>query len=265
MAGMALIVAHFNAVPSGRLWLFFHIAVVLGVLFIRGARAERIKPWLSILIVVINFSELTFLVHVVNPVDMDVWLIRADYRLTGLHPTVWLQRFTRPLLTEILQWIYAMFYFLPIILAMRLWRRDEMDRFAYFAFQIVLGFYISYVGYFLVPAVGPRFTLTDLHSLPLKGLWLRDSLDHWLTRLEGPQRDAFPSGHTMITLMTMAFARRLDKAYFRLVLPVGSLLIISTVYLRYHYVTDVLAGALWAVVSWWIGMRLFRYIYKTPA
>jgi membrane-associated phospholipid phosphatase len=60
-------------------------------------------------------------------------------------------------------------------------------------------------------------------------------------------RDCMPSGHTMMTLMTMimAFSMRSGLRWYYLVL--GSSLIFATVYLRYHYVVDVLAGMLWAM------------------
>jgi membrane-associated phospholipid phosphatase len=40
---------------------------------------------------------------------------------------------------------------------------------------------------------------------------------------------------------------------------VGSLLIISTVYMRYHYVIDVLAGILFFFFTIWSGKRLNRW------
>ena len=256
-----LLVVHFQKVENAGFWLAYHLTVILFLVSVHGKRVELFKPWLSIVFLMVNFTELHYLVHTVHPHDYDSWLVRADYRLLGLHPTLWLERYTYPLLTEILQWIYASFYFLPILLAWRLWKKKETDRFAYFVMQIVLGFYLSYLGYFLVPAVGPRFTLGDIQTLPLDGVWLRQSIDRLLSAMEQQQRDAFPSGHTMITLLTIYYARLYDRKYFAFVTVLGGLLIFSTVYLRYHYLVDVFAGALWAAVSGWIGMRLFSYIY----
>ena len=57
-------------------------------------------------------------------------------------------------------------------------------------------------------------------------------------------RDCFPSGHTEIALVVLLYAWRFERRYFCGLLPAVGLLLFSTVYLRYHYVVDVLAGAL---------------------
>jgi membrane-associated phospholipid phosphatase len=67
-----------------------------------------------------------------------------------------------------------------------------------------------------------------------------------LDRLESAHYDCFPSGHTELTILAWWGSRmvsnRLFKAYFAYTPP----LIFATVYLRYHYSVDVLAGAVLA-------------------
>ena len=61
-------------------------------------------------------------------------------------------------------------------------------------------------------------------------------------------RAAFPSLHAAVSLLTLTYAWRYLRWY---VLPLGIVvtgLITSTVYLRHHYVVDLLAGAL--LVPW---------------
>jgi membrane-associated phospholipid phosphatase len=41
--------------------------------------------------------------------------------------------------------------------------------------------------------------------------------------------------------------------------PLGSLLIFATVYLRYHYVVDLIGGFLFAVFSLWSGKIIFNW------
>jgi membrane-associated phospholipid phosphatase len=43
------------------------------------------------------------------------------------------------------------------------------------------------------------------------------------------------------------------------VVVLGSLLIISTVYLRYHYVIDLIAGALFMIFTLWTAPKLFNW------
>jgi membrane-associated phospholipid phosphatase len=260
----AVIVFHWHAVPFPLLLLFYHLLIVAFVLVLpnlgSGAAIRWIRDWNPLLIIPTSFAELHYLVHNVSPVDMDAFLINIDYWIFGVHPTVWFEQLTFPLLTEILQWIYTTFYFLPLVMGYILYKKDDLSHFHFFVFLMVYGFYISYIGYFIVPAIGPRFTLTNMQTFPLEGVWLFGSIQHALNTLENIQRDAFPSGHTEVTLLIMFYARRHAPRYFLVLTVIGTGLILSTVYLRYHYVIDVIAGILLAIAVWYSAPYLYRKI-----
>jgi len=67
-----------------------------------------------------------------------------------------------------------------------------------------------------------------------------------------------PSGHTQIVLMVLYLAYRYEKFLFYIFFPIICGLILSTVYLRYHYVVDLFAGVAFAIVSLIIAPRLYR-------
>ena len=249
---LLLIVFNFSVIENAVVLSLFHVFVILLLFWIPNAPNNLFinwfKTWSPIVIIPINFTELHYLVHPVSPMDFDKALIDLDFYIFGVHPTVWMEKFTTPWVTEYLQIIYTTFYFLPIILAIILWRKKEYQEFDSFVFVIVFGFYLSYLGYFIVPAVGPRFTLDHLQSFPITGVWATDAIRHTLDTLENIQRDAFPSGHTEMTLLSMIYAYKYSKKYFYVLLVIGTSLIFSTVYLRYHYVVDVFAGIILALV-----------------
>ncbi len=243
---LTIIFFNYAKIPNGLFLIVIHLTIIGFLLWLpnlgNGRLLNLIRVWNLIPIILFNFSELHFIVHNVRPHDLDYWLIQLDQMIFGVHPTVWLERWHHPLLTEYLQIVYTSFYFLPLILAYLLFRQNRMEEFDYFAFIVVYGFYTSYLGYFLVPAIGPRFTLEHLQTFPLHGLWVANHLQTLLNTLENIQRDAFPSGHTELTVLTMFFAAKYHRKYFYVLLLIGSSLIFSTVYLRYHYVVDVFAG-----------------------
>jgi membrane-associated phospholipid phosphatase len=115
-------------------------------------------------------------------------------------------------------------------------------------FGVVLGFYLSFLGYFLFPAIGPRFTLTHLQTVDLHGIFSADTIRDTLNFLERFKQDAFPSGHTAVVLLVLFYAWQFVRGLFWVFLPVVVALIFSTVYLRYHYMVDVLAGIALAVL-----------------
>jgi membrane-associated phospholipid phosphatase len=187
----------------------------------------------------------------------DWGLIAADRWIFGTDPTVWLFRFAHPIATELLQLAYASFYLLPLAVAGELYLGGGESRFRQWVFVCGCGFYLSFVGYLVLPAVGPRFSLHDVAATgrDLPGLWLTPSLRALIdgggmvpvgaardAALGLAPRDAFPSGHALVTLLTIFWAWRFRLGVRWAVTVVGALLVVATVYLRYHYVVDVLAG-----------------------
>jgi membrane-associated phospholipid phosphatase len=74
------------------------------------------------------------------------------------------------------------------------------------------------------------------------GLWLANPIHDALNLLEGIKRDAFPSGHTSVALLSLYYAVRFTPRLVPVIAPGVFLMILSTMYLRYHYLVDVLAG-----------------------
>jgi membrane-associated phospholipid phosphatase len=216
-----------------------------------------VRWWYPALLIPFIFSELQYLVHPINPVDIDAQLVAIDYALFGVHPTVWFERFTMPWVTEYMQLAYVTFYFLPFILCAPLYRQGQFLAFRVSLCALLLSYYVSYLLYFLTPARGPRFYLDAYHTLPLTGLWLTTPLQDTLDALEGIQWDAFPSGHTAIAVIVLVMAARYQRRLFYPLLVITVSLMISTVYLRYHYVIDVIAGVLLAI--WCLGVTFWVY------
>lgn len=231
-------------------------------------------------VIYLMYDQTHVFVHVVHHVDYDAEFIAADRWLFGTDPTTWLERFSFPALTEYLQLCYFLFYLMPIMQAWEWWRKGEKVNLDMFARGITFCYYISYLLYFIMPAIGPRFTLHNFHTLDvdLPGLlltpWLRDIIDVGggvARNMANPElfvnRDCMPSGHTMMTLVNILFAFQLKSRFRWFFTVVGGSLIFSTVYLRYHYGVDVLVGSFLALtmlpleprVNAWIGVQKKRW------
>ncbi len=242
-------------------------AVPALIAFLRARRPNPSKnlqilfDYYVIACIVVIFDGLGPLIRAVNPVDKDVHLIAFDRWLTGTDPTVFLERFATPFLTDVLTFFYSLYYFHPIVLGTLVLLDDRArpvaDRdFSRYAFTMVFVFFVSYVGYFLVPAVGPRFTVT--HAGPLPRGTVSRLIDDTLNTLERNKRDCFPSGHTMVVVAVLLEAARRSRKTFWVFLPFAVGLVAATVYCRYHYVADVLAGLGLAFVTVPLGNAIYR-------
>ena len=206
------------------------------------------RNWYPLPFVASCYKEMALLVPAVRSSNADQWLADLDFRFWGANPTVWVERLYNPVLTEFLQLIYTLFVPVVLLVAFELWRRGKVREFQYYAFLIALGFLVSYAGYMAVPARGPRFLLTHLQHVPLQGLWLFHGMQSMLDKLESAHYDCFPSGHTELTILAWWGSRVLSKRWFGIYFAYTPCIIFATVYLRYHYTVDLLAGVVTAAL-----------------
>lgn len=287
MIGFATILTAINIVFAARIHYWWQLCLIntalTGVIvwlgFARHSCGFRIlhyiHDWYTAPMVFLSFKELYFMIKPIHfGQDRDYLLIAADRWLFGVDPTHWLMQFSTPWLTELLQLAYTSFYFLFLLLGYEIYRRKMFDMFHYFMFTCVYGFFLSYLGYLLLPGVGPRFTLHDFSALDreLPGLWLTPAM-RWFVNwgesvvtnvsngaaLASAQRDVFPSGHTMMTLVLMYLSAKSHARVRWFIYIVGSLLIVATVYQRYHYVVDLIAGAAFMFLCVATSRRLYHY------
>jgi len=222
-----------------------------------GAAVWAFRHWYPLPYIGACYREMALLIPAIRRVEFDAGMAQLDRLLWGVYPTVWLERFCRAWLTEILQLIYVLFFAAVLLVAWLLWHRGRLEEFRYYAFVISLGFLTSFWGYLLVPVRGPRFWLENFHSAPLEGIWLFTDLRGLLDFLESAHYDCFPSGHVALTLVACWGAWRISPLLGRLYIIYGVVMAFSTVYLRYHYTVDLLAGALLAAAVLATAPRLY--------
>ena len=230
-----------------------------------------IRFWYPAFMIAFCFKEIYLLmIGLTGPLHDDI-LIRIDYMIFGANPTDVLFGISNPILTEFLQVVYDFFYVMPIIYAMELYLWHRYEELKYATFVILFGFYLSLIGYLILPAIGPRFTLHDFHTLNLElpGIFLtnvlRDIINFGESIPKGipnpedvAQRDAFPSGHTIIILLITYLSHKIKSKSFFFYLPYSILMIFSTVYLRYHYVIDLIAGGVIVLLTIFITNKIYK-------
>jgi len=255
---------------------FFVILFIYGLTYMDFHKKtifwEQFHYWYLIPTVFLAYKEAGEMINYVHAgKDYDYILIQIDRFIFGCDPAKVLFHITNPVLTEILQIAYATFFFLPVIMGVDLILTSRKRELTFGVFMVVYGFFLSYIGYFLWPAIGPRFTLFSFADTAkdLPGILTANSIRDILNSGEGippgtlnpaqaVQRDVFPSGHTQMTLLTMYLAYKFKIRSRKFIIPDGILLIFATVYLRYHYVVDLLGGTAFMIITLITG----KYIYN---
>lgn len=183
-----------------------------------------------------------------NPRRWDAALAAADARWLGRLVARWRGAFGRPpAFTDLVYLAYASFYFLPLTAAL-LARRRGPARFERTAFTILLGFYLSFLGYALWPAEGPRVPAA-LEAGRLGGGAIAEAIRTFLRQAEVTTLDAFPSGHTALSLLPAWLATGTHPRLAPLLWAWAAAVVFATVYISVHYAVDVLGGALLAALA----------------
>jgi membrane-associated phospholipid phosphatase len=73
-------------------------------------------------------------------------------------------------------------------------------------------------------------------------------------------RDCMPSGHTLNTIVNIYMAYKFRSKFRYMIYIFGSSLIFATIYLRYHYVVDVIAGMFCAYLVIKVEPRIGKWL-----
>lgn len=214
---------------------------------------------LPVFSVVVAFDTIGELIPYLNPRDIDILLLQLDRSILGFYPYVEFEKLATPLITELMQISYCVYYFLPFLIGVYLIKNGNKKEFYRALFFILLCYYLSYAGYIIFPALGPRYSIPHMFQYELNGLFLADRIKDFLNYLEGIKRDAFPSGHMGISLLFLYLMLRYSKKLFLISFIPVLFLMLSTIYCRYHYFVDILGGIVLTVVTLLIGNLYYNF------
>jgi membrane-associated phospholipid phosphatase len=263
----------FDRISWAYLLAVYHILMILLIGLIlfaysrfRGRFWRVLRCWYPILVLSAGFRELGYIIPCIHPFRPEFPYDKVLHKLDQMY-FLWVwefyERISTPLVTEILNICYWMYFFIPLILCLVLYCKGDLTMFHRVLCCLLIAWFISYLGYICIPAVGPHIAIDEQRPEVLNGILISKPLYWLILELEQGVPGAFPSGHTMITLCVLYLARHI-KAVFYPLLPIGIGLIIATVYLHYHYVSDIVAAFILTPPSIWIGSKLAKGYRANP-
>lgn len=274
-------VAFRNLLPHE--WLCGLFYLFLAARFIQVGKACEIEAWIFLSFIIVHVASCIFLplvsscrwrlrllicsilmnatyfvlksaIPLVHPNLEDAILQRIDGWLVGDRFVVQLERWTHPVLTEIFSFCY--FWYLPYLFSSQArYLSEPREIAAAFYTGLFTVYAVGYFGYATLPASGPYLAMADQLKIPLEGWWMTDFTAS-LVLAASNRVDLFPSLHVANALFILLFDLHHQPRRFWHCLALCIGLVLSTVYLRYHYLIDIVAGAALALVAlrlalWW--------------
>ena len=247
----ALIAMVGNAIP-GRVWLVA-VHVTLGGLLLLLNRARPaagilrvIRDWHPLMLFPLLYKEVEVLAAYVGDWRLTATIPAWESALFAGHPSVYLsERLAFVPLSEYLHFCYLS-YAIVIPSVSAYWyvsgRRAAFGELVLMLSTVLLG---SYLFFILLPVDSPYY-LSQRLGPPLSGHFFFD-LVHQISARGGARGGAFPSAHVSGVVVVSLVAWRYQRRLAYPLVPFAASVMIATVYGRFHYALDALAGAALAI------------------
>jgi len=204
----------------------------------------------------VAFQQMRTAIPAIRGWRADEALRSADAWLFGETPSVLIEPWMGPWLSDLMSVCY--FLFLPYLFVSLVWYLFAplpLARRFYSGLFTLYG--VGFLGYLCVPAAGPYLAMPEAFTQPIEGSWIT-RVNAAVIGAGSNGTDVFPSLHVAVSCYLLFFDRRYKPWRFRAYLVPCVGLWASTIYLRYHYFVDLVAGYALAAASLWIALRLFR-------
>jgi hypothetical protein len=234
--------------------IFFVLLFLLwAVKGIKNPVVRFIKDFYPLVAMLFFYKEIGLLVHQYFDWTLDEALIGVDDELGRIGRRIWnFQQFYPPvrLLNEFFSIGYSFYFLLMPLSALVIYFRAPFSKFRAFMFSLSFTYYFCYLLFIFLPAESPRFYMPGLRGA-LKGYWVSDWLQAAVEKNAFPG-GSFPSSHiaaSIICIMAYPYFGRFRKPVLFLTLA----LFAGTIYGRYHYFADVVAGSVVGTGAYFLG------------
>lgn len=177
-----------------------------------------------------------------------IFTIQPSLEFSKLIPSQWF--------SELMHFGYFSYY-LIIFGVPFLYYLQVRDKFERTMFIIMLSFSFYYIIFFLLPSIGPQFYFNaNLSSVP-EGFLFEKIMNVIIDMAETPT-GAFPSSHVGVAIIIVILTFKDFRKHLTYLIPIVIILILSTVYIKAHYVIDIIAGFITGMLFYFIGNYIFK-------
>jgi len=223
----------------------------------RWPRASAwLADWYPLLLIPLLYAELPALNTAVHAgAYFDDTIMGWEAALFGGQPSrAWAAALPFLPLSEVLHASYLSYYLLIYGPPVMLYVMAKRAEFRAAAFALMLTFFIHYLFFIYFPVQGPRYLFPAPGGRIADGFFY--GLAHFLLEAGSSQGAAFPSSHVGVAAAQAWIAWRWLPRAAPWITLLGVGLALGAVYGGFHYLTDVLAGALLGLIIAVTGLRL---------
>jgi membrane-associated phospholipid phosphatase len=206
------------------------------------------------------YGETDYLNNLIFKENLDSYFANFEFRLFAIQPAeMFSEIISFHWFAELMYLGYFSYYLLIIGIPVLTYIKLGPAKSEQIIFIVINSFYLYYLFFILIPVAGPQFYfLSSLANLPdgyIFGYLVRS-----VQALGEAPTGAFPSSHVSICLMLLWLTANNLKKWMTLVIPITVLLLFSTVYIKAHYLIDVLAAVIITPFVYYVSQQIFHLL-----
>ena len=257
-----LIFSYFNKIENPMFHIFVRMGffgILIASVFIRNhsfkGKVNMLASLLPLAFLGYFYNETANFNHLFLN-SYDAFISQIEFEIFNFQPSiVFSQIFSNYWFSELMNFGYFSYYllifFIPVIFYFK-----KPEHFQQMLFSLLTSFYLFYLFFIIIPVVGPQFYFQDsLGEFTPQGPF--GFVISFIQEVGEVPTGAFPSSHVGISLLLGYFIFKHFRKYFVFLVIIISVLILSTVYIKAHYVLDVIASILVTPLFYYISNKLY--------
>ncbi len=208
------------------------------------------------------YTQTGGLMRLFYPEFLDAGLTAWEAQVYGGSVTIWLdQNFLgggtlTTITTEILSACYFGYYLMMPAIMIPLLVLKRYDQIGEMLTAASITFAVSFNLFWFFPIEGPRWFFAQTFTHDINGPIFREMVQ-FVIRNGAVHGGAMPSTHTGVAIVFLVYLYRYYRRWFYASLPIVIGIAIGAVYGRFHYITDIIVGALIAAVCIAVTIRYY--------
>lgn len=238
--------------------------VLAGMVVVMGVTAQLPAGWRAILraagtiwLASFFFASISGVQHLIFDKWFDEEVIAFETMFTGIELSLWMQRITTPVLTEWMMLSYVIYIPLMPLTAWLTWRAGGEPTLYEFLFALLFSNILCTIGFVLLPIASPLWYDPTQYSVPLIGGPFT-AMAEWIRATQHFPGGSLPSPHCANGAVLLLTLWRRNRTAAWVFLPFLLTILPATVYGRFHYISDGLAGIPVGILAYALSAALRR-------
>jgi len=220
-----------------------------------------------------NFYPLLFLAFFYSETDyynnlifenFDPVLVKIEYLLFGTQLSLQFSKLIpNQWFSELMHFGYFSYYILTIGIPLLFYLKARKE-FEKSMFIIIFSFCLYYIAFILFPSIGPQFYF-PIEQRAVPDGYVFERIMNIIIAVAETKTGAFPSSHVGMVIIFLIIIRQHFKKHLYVLIPLTTILILSTVYIKAHYAIDIIAGILTGILFYMFSNRIYNGIFNKTA